>query len=307
MHDILRAGDIAFIAHDHRYHVQGGWDDAKGGLAMSFISRLNRDPHRPVQVTYAVILLYGFLIFSLVLWFISTAVNFSWSVEQDLSLLQLVLTAFYYFVLFILTSQIAAGKNWARWLLIVGSIFSLLNSIGVMPGLLVMIELIVLVLSVSLLFQPASSEWFKSEKSDKEKDLDNEDFQDSAAGQVDQDMAIESGVEKARDSTQILTLIWMLITQAFSVFFIVPWFFLLGFAAEAGGLAWETFSIVEIIGTLAIALLLIHPITAIVFSVISWFLFIKKRYGWAALVTSFSILPFILYMLAGSVFTVLAS
>jgi len=257
---------------------------------MSLISRLSRDPHRPLQVTYAVIILYGYLIFSSVFWLIQTINYYQSNAAQDSLSVQILTFVFGFLLLFIVTLQIAAGKNWARWLLVVLLTLSMLNRLNSMPGLLVMVELIVLGLSVSLLFQRPSSEWFKGLKSVEEEDLGSDDLKDNTASQVHLDMAVQSGIKKTHDSSETVTLVWMLITQAISVFLIVPSFLLLVMAAESGELALETPSV---------ALLLIHPISAILFAAISWFLFIKKKYVWAAIVTSFSLLPYTLYFLIG--------
>jgi hypothetical protein len=223
-------------------------------------------------------------------WLIQTITYLPSYVEQDYFLIQVLFAAFGYLVLFIVTSQLAAGKNWARWLLVIALALSLLNKLNSMPGLLVMIELIVLGLSVALLFQRPSSEWFTREKSFEEKDLDEADLQDNAASKIHLDIADQSAIKKTRDSSETLTLVWLLITQAISVFLIIPSFLLLVLAAESGELALES---------PAVALLLIHPITAILFAAISWLLFIKKKYVWAAIVTSFSLLPYTLYFLVG--------
>ena len=159
---------------------------------MNIVNDLNRDPHRPVQVTYAVCLLYIFITISFLVNLVSVIVGLI--VYQ----MQIYLLAFGVLIFFLgslmrffVAMQIAKGKNWARWLLVIGRVplfitfvFSMQNwlvSGDIASSILVFSELLVTALVVTLLFQRPSSTWFKTGECVETHDIENEDLKPKIA------------------------------------------------------------------------------------------------------------------------------
>lgn len=153
---------------------------------MNSIRFLKSDPDRPAQVTYAVYLLYAILaiVFFLhllrtIVFLIVNPVEFS----PGSFLFQFLLVTISYVLMFIVARKIADVRNWARWLLLIGFVLTMLNTVLNMPslifgnaiaGMMGLGEIIVTALAVALLFQRPSSIWFKTGEFAKENDGENE-------------------------------------------------------------------------------------------------------------------------------------
>ena len=84
---------------------------------------------------------------------------------------------------------------------------------------------------------------------------------------------------------------WLIITQLIAASFLAPWFCIASFASM---IAWPT--PVEAQGgwdflTVSFAAMLYYPILAIIPIVLAWFLYVKKKYRWAAIL-SFLPIPY---------------
>lgn len=141
---------------------------------MSLFNSLKPDTDRPVQVTYAVFLLYAFLAISLLVYLGHSIVFFFLNTEeysQPQFLFDLFVTAIAYMLMLFVTVKIANGKNWARWFLLIGFVLSLvITTIGLrelisrdaISGVISLSQVLVTAVAVALLFQRPSSAWFKS-------------------------------------------------------------------------------------------------------------------------------------------------
>ncbi len=206
---------------------------------MNFINRLKQDPFRPILVTYAVLLLYCFLTVSILLSLIRLLISVVNYPGQDSPLSSAILTILGYLLLFFIISQIAAGKNWARWLLVVGFAMSLFNSPRAMQALvsgetlsalMSLAEAAVLAASVAFLFQRRSSAWFTADKPSGDHSADDDGLTEegSQAGEFNEmSLAIQSVVITAKRSRRRWTLILMLSSQLLCALLIFPWFYLL--------------------------------------------------------------------------------
>jgi hypothetical protein len=101
---------------------------------------------------------------------------------------------------------------------------------------------------------------------------------------------------------------WLIITQLIAASFLAPWFCIASFASM---IAWP-----DPIGaqggwtllTLSFAAMLYYPIIAIIPITIAWFLYTRKQYRWATLLTFIPILYFgvavLLWLVTGGASTV---
>ena len=143
---------------------------------MNIIYRLNQDPDRPPQVTYAVLFLYALLVFQIALYLIQNIVfyiTFSEQFELGTVGFDILVFALATWLMFVVARKIEDGKNWARWLLMIGFIFIVITSLcgiqillegDALRGISVLSQVIVTGMAVTLLFQPSSSRWFSSKK-----------------------------------------------------------------------------------------------------------------------------------------------
>ena len=83
------------------------------------------------------------------------------------------LTVFGYFIMYFVTIKIAAERNWARWLLLVGFLLYLLGIIcnmrvilsgDAISGIEILSQVLVTGLAAALLFQRPSSVWFTGDE-----------------------------------------------------------------------------------------------------------------------------------------------
>ena len=255
---------------------------------MNFINRLKHDPHRPILVTYAVFLVSGFLTLSLLLTLIRTIIYFVYLQGESSVAFDAIFIVLGYLLLFIITSQIAAGKNWARWLLLIGFAFSLLNSPSgiqalssgdTLSGLMSVTETVILAVAVAFLFQRTSSAWFKRDKLAEDKSIEDDELETSEFNEVS--LAIQSGIITAEKSKKRWTLILMISSQLISALLLVPWLFLwpvlLSFDILPG---WR-----YAIAATALILLLLYPLWAITLFVVAWIKYAKQQYKWASVAT----------------------
>lgn len=137
---------------------------------MNFIYRLYQDPDRPVKVTHAVLLLYALLVLEIALFLIQSIVFYITHPEQ-FRLSSILFQSFVYALMFLVARKIAGGKNWARWLLLIGFIFIVITSLctiqmildgDAITGISVLSQVIITGMAVNLLFQSSSSRWFSS-------------------------------------------------------------------------------------------------------------------------------------------------
>jgi hypothetical protein len=150
---------------------------------MNFVRFLNQDSDRPTQVTYAVFLLYVFLAVSFVILLLQTAVSLfirPAGITIADYLINFSLAALAYMVMYFVAAKIAARKNWARWLLLVGFAVLMILTTHNMPllvfgdatlGILLMVQVLGTAVAVALLFQRPCSEWFGSGKHYEQNDI----------------------------------------------------------------------------------------------------------------------------------------
>lgn len=143
---------------------------------MNIAGYLIRDPDRPEQVTYAVFMLHVFLVVSFVIYLVQTAVSLvaqSYRIPISAFALSFILTTAIYLVMYFVATKVAAGRNWARWLLLGGFIILVVISNWNMQllifgnaalGLLILIQMLVTAVAVALLFQQPCNTWFAHNK-----------------------------------------------------------------------------------------------------------------------------------------------
>ena len=143
---------------------------------MNIIYRLDQDPDRPTQVTYAVLLLYALLTLEIALFLIQNIVfyiTYSEQIRLGSILFQLFFFALGTLLMFLVARKIADGKNWARWLLLIGFIFIVIASLcniqmilngDAIAGISILSQVFITGMAVTLLFQPSSSRWFSPKK-----------------------------------------------------------------------------------------------------------------------------------------------
>jgi len=143
---------------------------------VNIIYRLNQDHDRPPQVTYAVLFLYALIAFQIALYLIQNIVfyiTFPEQFEPGTVIFDILVFALATWLMFVVARKIEDGKNWARWLLLIGFIFIVTTSLcgiqillegDALRGISVLSQVIVTGMAVTLLFQPSSSRWFSSKK-----------------------------------------------------------------------------------------------------------------------------------------------
>lgn len=121
---------------------------------------------RPIQVTRAVQILTS----SLVLGFIASAIRLWGQVTGPTLALALLMLLAFLMILFYVIRKIAAGRNWARILMlalvVLGTPFAVpayLNEVrtNVLPGTLSLIIIVLQVIATVLLFMKNSNRWFR--------------------------------------------------------------------------------------------------------------------------------------------------
>ena len=139
---------------------------------MNYIWHFDRDPSRPTQISIALFLLYAFLETSLLIYKGRAFAGFfvyPVQVIQGYFILELAITAVAYLLMFFVAAKIAAGKNWARWMLLFGLFvifivttcnMNVLVFGDAVAGLLVVGQVMVTALAAALLFQRPSNVWF---------------------------------------------------------------------------------------------------------------------------------------------------
>lgn len=145
---------------------------------MNFIYRLDQDPDRPAQVTYAILLLYAFLALQISLHLIQI-IDFYIAYPERFALgsvlFQTIVYAIGYVLMFLVARKIADGRNWARWLLLIGfglSVVTIVCNVQIilggdaLNGISSLSQIIVTALAATLLFQKSSSTWFKTGRRD---------------------------------------------------------------------------------------------------------------------------------------------
>lgn len=145
---------------------------------MNFIYRFNQDPDRPVQVTYAVLLLYALLVLEIAHFLIQTVI-FYISHQAEFTLGGVILGSLVYLtvymLMFFVVRKIADGKNWARLLILIGFAANILINACRRPsfisgdaisGIVTAGILIGTALAIALLFQKSSNNWFNPKSKD---------------------------------------------------------------------------------------------------------------------------------------------
>ena len=140
---------------------------------MNIAGYLNQESDRPIQVTYAVFLLTVFLVISSLILIGQTAVSILLRPARILNsvfVISLLITGAAYLTMYFVVTRIAAGKNWARWLLLIGLAVLVIVTTSSMPllvfgdavlGLLVFGQVLVTAVAAALLCQRPCSMWFK--------------------------------------------------------------------------------------------------------------------------------------------------
>ena len=199
--------------------------------------------------------------------------------------------------MYVVARKIAEGKNWARWLLAIGFAFNIFRNIFSGPsffsgdailGIVTAVDLIVTALAVVLLFQQSSSAWFKSLAKPVGEEVAAADR--NPIIEEESDLTIKS---KSGGNSRQITKIWLIVCQLILLLLVLPWFFMLIIAMNAG---WPS-AIGEYglsLGSVSFDLLMIYPIIAAPLSFAAWKLYERRQYIWAATV---AIAPLLLLLL----------
>jgi hypothetical protein len=139
---------------------------------MRFINRLYQEPDRPLAVTHAVLLLYALLAVSLLVYILQVLlILVLYTEERSLATLPInvLWNVVFYALNYYVVRKIAEGRNWARWLLLIGFGLILMSSLpsftrlanDFVGGVMVLVQLVGTAIALALLFQGRSSQWFK--------------------------------------------------------------------------------------------------------------------------------------------------
>lgn len=258
---------------------------------MNFIYRLNNNPAQPMQVTYAVLLLYALYTLSLLVYAVGVIVAMvSYSEQYDYIVVDVIFNLFAYFLSFFVVRKISEGKNWARWFLLITFclvlLASLIGSQMILAGnpidaISTIGFLIVNIMAIALLFQRPSSIWFTTGEYYEGDELEPEESEGLPVSQP------KTTDEKLEVSAPKYLKLWLVLSQLLSVLLLVPGFIVL-IAAQGAEKAWVLVLVFP---------LLLHPVTAIICGVGAWILYAKTNYRLAKIVTSIPLLLFIMSIL----------
>lgn len=252
--------------------------------------QLSRNPNRPIQVTYAAYLLYAFMLIVITNFLIRSIILVDYFSETSLTLWGTVFMTLFQAGLMVLSlyviSRIAAGENWARWILVVVLIF---NCVMLLTGLRDFLHgstiatlinvgyVLVPAIAIALLFQGPSNRYFTGVKTDE--DLPHKPNFDDTSDTNPVSQSVSKTARKAKT--------WLISSQVISAMLFIPWFLVL-LVIQGAEARWELF-----LGCSA----LLHPITAVICGIVAWLLYAKERYRLAAIITGLPLLPFIILFL----------
>ena len=260
---------------------------------MNFIYRLNKNPAQPIQVTYAVLLLYAYFILSVLIYVVGTVVaiiGYSEQAPESYFVVDVVFNSLAYFLSFLIVRKISEGKNWARWFLLIAFclvlLVSLIGSQTILTGnpidaISAIGFLVVNIMAIALLFQRPSSIWFTTGEYYEGSELEPEESEGLPVSQP------KTTDEKLEVSAPKYLKLWLVLSQLLSVLLLVPGFIVL-IAAQGAEEAWVV---------LLVFPLLLHPVTAIICGVGAWILYAKAYYKLAKIVTSIPLFLFIMSIL----------